>query len=161
MGIVFGMKIIYLSAFGLCGFYSPCLHCLNEHLHLWDTEPLVLIAGFYCLPTATRSLMPVRYSLAILGIEYFLWFRPLLMSVRYALHWIVFNSSVERWIILTLISNEYRGIIDFNGFLPVGPSVTLLPDEHCWLDGQCYFSLLLLYDGRRWFFSSSTIINFC
>ena len=51
--------------------------------------------------------------------------------------------------ILTLISNEYRGIIDFNGFLPVGPSVTLLPDEHCWLDGQCYFSLLLLYDGRR------------
>ena len=86
MGIVFGMKIIYLSAFGLCGFYSPCLHCLNEHLHLWDTEPLVLIAGFYCLPTATRSLMPVRYSLAILGIEYFLWFRPLLMSVRYALH---------------------------------------------------------------------------
>ena len=80
------MKIIYLSVFGLCGFYSPYLHCLNEHLHLWDMEPLVLIAGFYCLPTATRALMPVRYSLAILGIEYFLWFRPLLMFVRYALH---------------------------------------------------------------------------
>ena len=49
-------------------------------------EPLVLMAGFYSLPTAIRLFVPIRYSLAVLGIECLLWLRLLLMSVRYALH---------------------------------------------------------------------------
>ena len=32
--------------------------------------------------------------------------------------------------ILTLISNECGGIIGFNGLLPIGPSITLLPIWH-------------------------------
>ena len=84
--VVFGLRIVYLSPFGLCGFYSPCIHCLNEYLHLWDMAPLVLMAGFYCLPTAIRPLVPMCYSFAVLGIECLLWFHSSLMSVRYALH---------------------------------------------------------------------------
>ena len=80
------MRIVYLSPFGLCRFYSPCIHCLNEYLHLWDMEPLVLMADFYCQPTTIRLLVPVCYSLTVLGIECLLWFRPSLMSVHYALH---------------------------------------------------------------------------
>ena len=34
------------------------------------------MADFNCLPTAIRPLVPVRYSLAVLGIECLLWFRP-------------------------------------------------------------------------------------
>ena len=49
-------------------------------------EPLVLMADFNCLPTAISPLVPIRYSLAVLGIECLLWLRLLLMSVRYALH---------------------------------------------------------------------------
>ena len=44
------------------------------------------MAGFYCLPMAIHPLVPIRYSLAVLGIECLLWLRLLLMSVRYALH---------------------------------------------------------------------------
>ena len=51
--------------FGLCGFYSPCLHCLNEYLHSWNMELLVLMVVFYCLPTTICSLMPIRYSLVV------------------------------------------------------------------------------------------------
>ena len=80
------MRIIYLSPFGLDGIYSPCIHCLNEYMHLRDMKPLVLMIGFYCLPTTTRSLMPVRYSLAVLGIECLLWLRPSLISVCYTLN---------------------------------------------------------------------------
>ena len=40
------------------GFYNPCLRCLKKYMHLWDMEPLVLIAGFYCLPTTIRPLVP-------------------------------------------------------------------------------------------------------
>ena len=43
------------------------------------------------------------------------------------LYWIAFNSSVERWTILTLINNECGGVIDFNGLLPVDLLVMLLP----------------------------------
>ena len=35
------------------------------------------MANFNCLPTAIRPLVPVRYSLAVLGIDCLLWFRPL------------------------------------------------------------------------------------
>ena len=49
-------------------------------------EPLLLMVGFYCLPTITRPLMPVRYSLTVFGIECLLWLHLSLMSVRYALH---------------------------------------------------------------------------
>ena len=44
------------------------------------------MASFYCLPTAIRLLVPVRYFLVVLGIECLLWLRLSLMSVRYALH---------------------------------------------------------------------------
>ena len=71
--------------------------------------------------------MPVHYSLAILGIKCLLWLCSSLMSVHYTLHWITFNLSIKRWIILTLISNECGDIIDFNGLLLVGPLVMLLP----------------------------------
>ena len=50
-------------SFGLCGFYSSCINCLNEYLHLWDMKSLVLMAGFYCLPMANRPLVPIWYSL--------------------------------------------------------------------------------------------------
>lgn len=43
------------------------------------------------------------------------------------LYWIAFNSSIERWTILTLINNECGGVIDFNGLLPIDLLVTLLP----------------------------------
>ena len=46
------------------------------------------------------------------------------------LYWIAFNSSVERWMILTLINNECRGVIDFNGLLLVDLLITLLPISH-------------------------------
>ena len=59
-------------------------------------ELLVLMADFYCLPTAIRLLVPVRYFLAVLGIKCLLWFHSLLMSVRYTLYRIAFNSSIER-----------------------------------------------------------------
>ena len=49
-------------------------------------ESLVLMAGFNFLPAAIRLLVPVRYSLAVLGIECLLWLHPSLMSVHYALH---------------------------------------------------------------------------
>ena len=83
--IVLGVRIVYLSPFVFCGFYSPCIHCLNEHMHLWDIEPLVLMAVFYCLTMAIRPLVPIRYSLAILDIECLLWLRSSLISVRYTL----------------------------------------------------------------------------
>ena len=69
------MEIVYLSPFGLCGFYYPCIHCLNEYLHLWDMEPLVLMAGFYCLLMVIRPLVLVRYSLVVMGMECLLWLR--------------------------------------------------------------------------------------
>ena len=125
--IVFGIRIIYLSPSGLCGFYSPYLYCLSEHLHLRDMEPLVLMAGFYCLPTTTHPLMLVCYSLAVLGIKCLLWLLPSLIFVHYDLHWIAFNSFGERWTILTLISNECRGVIDFSGTFLIGVSIMLLP----------------------------------
>ena len=40
-------------------------------------EPLVLMASFNSLPTAIRLFVPIRYSLAVLGIECLLWLRPL------------------------------------------------------------------------------------
>ena len=45
------------SPFGLCEFYSPYLHCLDEYLHLWDMEPLVIMTDFYCLLMAIRLLV--------------------------------------------------------------------------------------------------------
>ena len=58
----------------------------NEYLHLWDMEPLVLMAGFYCLLMSICLLVLVRYSLAILGIECILQLHLSLMFVHYALH---------------------------------------------------------------------------
>ena len=46
------------------------------------------------------------------------------------LYWIAFNSSVERWMILTLINNECGSVIDFNGLLLVDLLVMLLPISH-------------------------------
>ena len=45
----------------------------NENPRLFSnfSEPLELMASFYCLPTTIRSLVPIRYSLAILGIKCF------------------------------------------------------------------------------------------
>jgi len=53
-------------------------------------EPLVLMTGFHCLPTAIHPLALVRYSLAVLGIECLLWLCPSLIFVCYALRWIKF-----------------------------------------------------------------------
>ena len=61
-------EIVYLSLFGSCGFYSPCVHCLDEHMHLWDMELLAIMVGFYCLSMANRLSVLVRYSLAVLYI---------------------------------------------------------------------------------------------
>ena len=85
------------------------------------------MVGFYCLPTTTHLLMPVYYSLAVLGVKCLVWLYLSLMSIRYALYWIAFNSCVERWTILTLINNECGGVIYLNALLPVGLLVTLLP----------------------------------
>ena len=130
----------------VCEFYSPSLHCLNEYLHLWNMESLVLMAGFYCLPMATHPLIPIRYSLPMLGIECILWLRPSLMSVHYVLHWIAFNSSIERWMILTLIDNKCEGDINFNSFFPVGLSVTLLPIWHVNRYSCHLWRIHLMYD---------------
>ena len=97
---LWGKSCVYLWRFGLCGFYSPGLHCLNEYLHSWDMELLVLMASFYCPPMAIRPLVLICYSLTVLGIKCLLWQHPSLMSIHYALHWITFKSSVERWMIL-------------------------------------------------------------
>ena len=43
-------------------------------------------ASFYFLPMAIRPLVPVHYSLTVLGNECLLWLCLSLMSVRYALH---------------------------------------------------------------------------
>ena len=40
------------------------------------------MASFYCLPTATRPLMPIRYSLVVLGIECLLWLYLSLIDVN-------------------------------------------------------------------------------
>ena len=77
---------MYLSPFGLCGFYYPCIRCLNEYLPFWDIEPLVLMAGFYCLLMVIRLLVLKCYSLVVLGMECLLWLRLSLMSIRYVLH---------------------------------------------------------------------------
>ena len=44
------------------------------------------MVGFYCLPTAIRPLVPVHYSLSVLGIECLLWLRLSSMTIHYALH---------------------------------------------------------------------------
>ena len=75
---------------------NACIKCVtltliiingNDHLRLFSnsSEPLVLMANFYRLPTAICSLVPVHYSLAILGVECLLWLRLSLISIRYAL----------------------------------------------------------------------------
>ena len=88
------------------------------------------IYGWLLLSANGCSSINAHTSLAVLDIECLLWLHLSLMSVCYALHWIAFNSFVERWTILTLISNECGGVIDFNGLLPVGLSVTLFPIWH-------------------------------
>ena len=85
------------------------------------------IYGWLLLSANSCLSINAHTSLAVLDIECLLWHHLSLMSVCYALHWIAFNSFVERWTILTLISNECGGVIDFNGLLPIGPSITLLP----------------------------------
>ena len=81
---------------------------INDYRAVGINDYLLLSTNSY------SSINLVRYSLALLGIECLLWLRPSLMFVRYALHWIAFNLSIERWTILTLISNECGGVIDFN-----------------------------------------------
>ena len=53
------------TSFGLCGFYSSCINCLNEYLHLWDLEPLVINFALYYLSTAIHLLVSKRYSLVV------------------------------------------------------------------------------------------------
>lgn len=86
LGVVFGMKVVCLRHFGLCGFQSHCFHCLNEYLHLWDSEPLVLMARFYNLSAAIYPLESVCYSLAVLDNKCLLGLCPSLISIRYILH---------------------------------------------------------------------------
>ena len=80
----------------LCFVINVCNKCVtlslvdingNDNPRLFSnlSKPLVLMAGFYCLPTAIRLLVPVHYSLAILGVECLLWLCPLLISIHYAL----------------------------------------------------------------------------
>ena len=108
------------------------------------------MAGFYCLPTTTHPLMLVRYSLVVLGIKCLLWLLPSLIFVHYDLHYIAFNSFGERWKILTLISNECRGVIDFSGTFLIGPSITLLPIQRvniylCHLWGTHLMNLVVVH----------------
>ena len=56
-------------------------------------------------------------------------------TLRLALNSILcFRQEIDDFDKLTLINNEYKGIIDFNGLLPVSPSVSLLPFWHI----NCY-----------------------
>ena len=94
--------------------------------------------------TCTRSFEAVPWS-------------PSLMSVHYVLHWIAFNSFVKRWTILTLISNECGGVIDFNGLLLIGLSITLLPiwrinlySCHLWGTHLMYAVVIYYNDDARW-----------
>ena len=142
------------------------------------------INDWFLLPAnGYSSVNPIRYSLAVLGIKCLLWLYLSLMFVHYALHWIAFNLSVERWTILTLISNECGSVIDFNSLLPVGPSIMLLPiwrvnlyschlwrthlmyvvivyhnDDARWMMLDWWMMLAFSSFGRGWFFSSSYTI---
>ena len=57
----------------------------NPRLFSNSLEPLVLMVGFYCLAIAIRSLVLVRYFLAILGVECLLWLHLSLISICYDL----------------------------------------------------------------------------
>ena len=78
----------------LCFVINVCNKCVtlplvtingNDDPRLFSnsSEPLVLMADFYCLPTVIRPLVPVHYFLAIFGIECLLWLHLSLISICY------------------------------------------------------------------------------
>ena len=79
-------EIVYLSHFWLYGFYSPSIHFLNEYLHLWDLEPLVINVGFL-LPVNDYSSISIR-TLLLSCLLHLISFMacPSLLTDHYNLH---------------------------------------------------------------------------